>query len=278
MKKIKLFIFAICAVVISSIIISCKKDKDTKPIITVSPGSLHLNGNVGDLVIFNISVSSDVALSKVVIKGQPDNETPVILLDTAISTKSTSFTYYYRIPSNLAGKSILFIFRAETQSGISNENFTRLYITAPPVSQAKLLTETTGHRMYSAFSINADAYNLELNSSEYSLTADTASRDIQDRSTSDNLSANWKSPAGGKFVLYAAGSTAFDYANATDSTAINSYNSGVKSDLLNGLQVNDIIITKLGSVTSSKYAVIRISGIVDNPGNTTDYYEFNIKK
>ncbi|MES2567142.1 MAG: hypothetical protein V4565_09770 [Bacteroidota bacterium] len=278
MKKIKLLFLAITTVIASSFIFSCKKDKDSKPIITISPNSLHLGGKVGDLVIFNVSVSSDVALSKVVIKGQPDNETPTVLLDTAILTKSTSFTFYYRIPASLAGKSILFLFRAENQNGIANENFSRLYVASLPVSQAKLLTETTGHRMYSAYSINADAYNLELNTSEYSLTADTASRDIQDRSTSDILSANWKSPAGGKFVIFASGSTAFDYANATDSTAINSYNSGVKSDLLNGVQVNDIIITKFGSVTSAKYAVIRISGIVDNPGNTTDYYEFNIKK
>lgn len=279
MKKSKLFIFAIFAIVISSIIISCKKDKETKPIISVTPSPLYIYGRVGDLVTFRVDVTSDVKLSKVTITSQPDNQTPTLLLDTVITTKGTTFNYYYRLPANLAGKSLVFAFKVEDSNGLTAEAAKRVFVEALPVSQAILLTETTGHRMYSAFSISsADAYNLELNSPEYSASADTSSRDIQDRSTSDVLSANWKSPAGGKFVLFVAGSTAFDYANATDSTAINSYNSGLKTDLLNGLQTNDIIITKLGSVTSSKYAVIRISGVVDNPGNVTDYYEFSIKK
>lgn len=278
MKEFKLLFLVIIIIIISSVIVGCKKDKDSKPVISVTPAPLYIYGRVGDLITFKVEITSSVKLSKVFITGQVDNETPSMLLDTAISTKGTTFNYYYRLTSNLAGKSIILDFKVEDSNGMTSEAAKRVFVESLPVSQARVLVETTGHRMYSGFSINADAYNLELNSSEYSTTADTSSRDIQDRSISDVLSTNWKSPAGGKFVKFAAGSTAFDYANATDSTAINSYNSGVKSDLLNGLQVNDIIVTKLGSVNTSKYAVIRISSIIDNIGNATDYYEFTIKK
>lgn len=276
MKKIKLLILAITTVVVSSLVISCKKDKDSKPIITITPGALHIYGKAGDLISFNISVSSDVALSKVVIKGQPDNETPTILLDTAIFTKSTSFNYYYRIPANLAGKSIFFIFRAENQNGIVNENFTRLYVTAPQAVVPVALTESAGHRMYSNLSTtNQDAYNLETKIAENSMTADTASRDIQDMSAaSSTLSLSWNSPAGGKFVVF----NSFDYANATDSSTISAYSSGVKYSILYNLQLNDIIITKLGSVSTNKYVVMRITDIVDVAGKDGDYYEFTIKK
>jgi hypothetical protein len=276
MKKIKLLILAMTTIVASSLIFSCKKDKDTKPIITISPGSLHIGGNVGDLITFNVSVSSEIALSKVVIKGQPDNETPTVLLDTAILTKTTSFKYYYRIPASLAGKTILFIFRAENQSGIANENFTRLYVSAPQAIVPVPLTESAGHRMYSNLSTtNQDAYNLETKIAENSMTADTASRDIQDMSASSStLSLSWKSPAGGKFVLF----NSFDYANATDSSTISAYSSGVKYSILYNLQLNDIIITKLGSVPTNKYVVMRVTDIVDVAGKDGDYYEFTIKK
>lgn len=275
MKKSKLFIIALFAIIFSSLILSCKKDKDSKPIITVSPASLHLNGNVGDLVIFNVSVSSDVALSKVVIKGQPDNQTPALLLDTAISTKSTSFSFYYRIPQNLAGKSILFTFRAENQNGIANENFSRLYVSAPQAVIPIALTESSGHRMYSNLSINPDSYNLETNTSEFSTVGDSTTKDIQDMSgSSTTLLNNWKSPAGGKFVLF----NGFDYANATDSSTINAYNSGSKLSLLNNIQVGNIYIAKLGSVSTNKYVVIRITYINEIAGKDSDYYEFTIKK
>ncbi|MCD6019950.1 MAG: hypothetical protein K0S53_3071 [Bacteroidetes bacterium] len=276
MKKFKLLVLAIITVVASSLIFSCKKDKDSKPIISISPGALHLYGNVGDLITFKVSVTSDVALSKVVIKGQLDNETPTVLLDTAILTKSTSFTYFYRIPASLAGKSIVFIFRAENQNGIANENFTRLYVNAPQAVVPVALTESAGHRMYSNLSLtNQDAYNLETKIAENSMTADTASRDIQDMSASSStLSLSWKSPAGGKFVVF----NSFDYANATDSSTISAYSSGVKYSILYNLQLNDIIITKLGSVSTNKYVVMRITDIVEAVGKDGDYYEFTIKK
>jgi len=276
MKKVKLLILAVMTIIASSLVISCKKDKNSKPIVSVSPEPLYIYGNVGDLIAFKIDVSSDVALSKFVIKGQPDNEMPYVLLDTAISTKGTSFTYYYHLPLNLAGKSIVLDFRAEDSNGMTGEAAKRVYVTALSPIHPIALTESTSHQMYSDLSLtNKNAYNLETNSPENSMTADTASRDIQDMSASSaTLSLNWRSPAGGKFVLY----NSFDYANATDSSTINAYSSGIKYSVLYNLQVGDIIITKLGSVSTNKYAVIRITDIVDIAGKDGDYYEFKIKK
>lgn len=276
MKKIKLLIFAITAIVASSLIISCKKDKNSKPVVSVSPEPLYIYGNVGDLIAFKIYVNSDFALNKFVITGQADNETPHLLLDTAITTKGTSFTYYYRLPLNLAGKSIVLDFKAEDSNGMTGESAKRVFVTALSAVQPVALTESSGHRMYSNLSLtNQDAYNLETKMAENSMTADTASRDIQDMSASSStLSLSWKSPAGGKFVVF----NSFDYANATDSSTISAYSAGVKYSILYNLQLNDIIITKLGSVSTNKYVVMRITDIVDAVGKDGDYYEFTIKK
>lgn len=276
MKKNKFLAFTLTTVLaFTTVFFSCKKEEKIAPIISVTPSALHIYASAGDLITFGVSVSTTEKLSKVIIASQVDNETPMQLLDSAISTKGTSFNYYYRIPASIAGKSVVISFQATDENGLSNTNYKRIYVTAATASQAIVLTETAGHLMYSNTSVNHDAYNLETNSGEFSLTADTASRDIQDYSgTNTTLSKEWRSPAGGKFVLY----NGFDYANATDSTAISAYTTGVKYSVLYNLAVGDIIITKLGSVSTNKYAVIRITDIVDVAGKDNDYYEFKIKK
>jgi hypothetical protein len=49
-------------------------------------------------------------------------------------------------------------------------------------------------------------------------------------------------------------------------------------DILSNIQLNDIIITKLGSVAAEKYVLIKITGITDAPGKEFDSYSFSIKK
>jgi hypothetical protein len=251
---------------------SCKRDNDSAPHITVSPSPLYIYGNIGDLVTFNITVDSEVRLSKFYISQQPDNQVPVTVLDTIITSKGVVFAYYYRMPASLAGKSVIFEFKAEDENGNVGKQVRRVFVANPA---AVTLTETTGHRMYSNLSAsNPDAYNLETNAGQFS-TSDSTLRDMQDASGTDTtLSRNFISPAGGQFVS----NDGYDYANATDVSMINAYNGGVKLTQLSGVGVGDIIITKLGSLTTNKYVIIRISDIVDLPGKDNDYYEFTIKK
>jgi hypothetical protein len=250
---------------------SCKKDKDSVPRVIVSPSALVITGNIGDLLTFSITVESDVRLSKFYISQQPDNQVPVTVLDTVITSKGVTFNYYYRLPAIHAGKSVVFEFKAEDENGNVGKQARRVYINSPA---AVTLTETTGHRVYSNLSSNPDAYNLETNAPQFS-TADTTLRDMQDASdTSSVLSKILISPAGGKFVS----NNGFDYANATDVSTLNAYNGGVKLTQLSGIAVNDIIITKLGSISTNKYVLIRITNVVDVAGKDNDYYEFNIKK
>jgi len=269
MKIKSLFGTLICLTIVLAS--ACKRDKDSVPHITVTPAPLYIYGNIGDLVAFSITVNSEVALSKFYISEQPDNQVPVTVLDTSVSSKGMSFTYYYRLPAALAGKSVIFEFKAQDENGNTGKEIKRVFIAAPA---AVPLTETTGHRMYSNLGTNPDAYNLETNVSQFS-TADSTLRDMQDASGTDTtLSRNWISPAGGQFVAY----NGFDYANATNVSSVDAYNGGVKLPQLSGVAVGDIIITKLGSLTTNKYAVIRITDIVDLPGKNNDYYEFSIKK
>lgn len=267
--KIKSFLGA--GLLITVLLFSCKRDKDSIPHITVTPTPLYIYGAVGNLITFNIKIDSDVALAKFYITQQPDNELPVTVLDTVITSKGATLTYYYRLPAIYAGKSVIFEFKVEDENGNTAKELKRVFIAAPA---AVILTETSGHRMYSNLSTNPDAYDLEANTSQFS-TADSTLRDIQDVSGTDTtLSLSWISPAGGSFVLY----NGFDYANATDVSLRDAYNGGVKLTQISSLAENDIILTKLGSLSTNKYSVIRIIDIVDLAGKNNDYYEFSIKK
>lgn len=280
MKKTKIYLIYLVAITLGLVLTTaCKKNKEEPPVIIISPSQLQIIGNVNDLVTFQIQIKTNVKLSRFIIKSQPDNQIPTTLLDTSITTKGASFNYYYRLPENLAGKSTTLSFKAVDENGLTNENFRVVYINPLPVITPIALTETAGHRMYRFRASNFDAYNLETNSGVFSMIADSTSRDIQDLTDTTNttLSRNWQSPAKGNFILYTGG-TGFDYANATDSTTIGAYNAGLKASLLFNLQVGDVIITKLGSVSSNKYVVLRLTNISDDVGKNNDYYEFSIKK
>ncbi len=270
MKKLRLsLIISICVLSI----IGCKKNKDSKPLVSITPYQLYIIGHPGDVVTFGVDVTSDESLKRFTITAKPEGMVPFVVLDTAITTHGATFDFYYLLPAAYVGKSIVMDFKAEDQNGVVGAAGRRVFIEAV-VSNETTLTETAGHRMYSNLSLNQDAYDLEANAGVFS-TADSTLRDMQDNSdTASVLSNTWKSPAGGKFVRF----NSYDYANATDSTAANAYLSGVKLTTVSSITVADVLITKLGSITGNKYVVIRVTDIVDVAGKDNDYYEFSIKK
>ena len=88
------------------------------------------------------------------------------------------------------------------------------------------------------------------------------------------MSLSWISPAGGRFVRF----NTYDYANATDSSIVDAYNAGLDLPKVDNIQNGDIILTKLGSTSSTDYAAILITGVYDPDSTNLDYYLFNIKK
>lgn len=254
---------------------SCKKDKESAPIITLSPSSLAWSAYQGDVVKITVSVQSSANLSRFYITQEPENGIYSTVLDSSVSGTSLKYVFQYVASASLMGKSIFFGFHAVDVNGLDGSKGTRVYVLN---DTSTVFTETTGHQMYSNGSANPDAYDLELNQPKFSSVVDSTFRDIQDNSgtlaTDTVLLRSWKSPAGGKFVK----ANGFDYANATLTSTKNTYDAGTKLDLLNGIAINDVIITKLGSVTSEKYAVIKVTSIVDAVGKDNDSYIFNIKK
>ncbi|MBL0049742.1 MAG: hypothetical protein IPP32_16805 [Bacteroidetes bacterium] len=255
---------------------SCKKEKLKQPLVLTNPESLYIYGRAGDVVSVTVDVSSDIRLSRFYVTSKIDNAFQITSLDSTIDGKSFSMNFEYKIPAAASGKSIIFTYNAMDVDGNSGSDVKRLVVAA---DTAIVLAETSGHQLFSGKSLNhQDAFDLETNSVKWSLLpgVDSTSLDIKDFPTdsTDALAKSWISPAHGKFVR----ANGFDYANATNVSLINAYSSSTKLDIIDNIQLNDIIIIKLGSVASDKYAIIKINGITDAAGKESDSYLFSIKK
>ena len=272
-SKLKVFYILAFATVFATTT-SCKKEKLKQPLVQTSPENLYIYGRAGDVVSVVVNVYSDIRLNRFYVTSKLDNSFQVTNLDSSIDTKDFAIIFEYKIPAEAAGKSIVFTFNASDVDGNKGADLKRLIVAA---DTAVLLVETSGHQLFSGKSLNhKDAFNMETNAVVYSMLADSVDRDIQDyvQDTTDALPRSWVSPAKGKFVRF----NGFDYANATDVSLENSYSSGAKLDIIDNIQLNDIIITKLGSVANNKYIAIKITGITDAPGKESDSYLFSIKK
>ena len=162
-------------------------------------------------------------------------------------------------------------FYCQDVSGNSSIKFRRIKVTDFEFP----LVETSGHKMYSRISQKECAYNLYTGQA-LALSDTSDYQDIIDNSFNYNsLSNTWLSRTNLEFVVF----NEFDYANATNRTAKNGFDAGIKVTELIDLEIGDIIITVINrGEIKDYYVVIEITNIVNNVGIDDDYYEFNLKK
>jgi len=281
--KTKYYGFALLLLIpFLSVQIGCKKDKDpAKPLIFVTPDALQLFAEVGKVISFDISISSEAGLSSFMVESKIYNGTSftVTEFETSISGSGTyNKLYEIMAPQAAGGSSVIYTFTATDVDGQQSTSLKRVWVTATSTP----LVETSGHVMYNSNSQNANAYNVKIGLPVISqFSTDSLELDIQDfpvDSSTTVLSRSWISPAGGKFVRF----NSFDYANATDSSAAQAFNTGIPLPQVNNLAELDIILLQLADTAQSaapQIAVIQITGI-NNVDTTTslDSYIFNIKK
>jgi len=255
---------------------ACKRENDI-PVLTVSPSAPVIATTSGNVVEFRITGTSDKStLSRLLITSKRDNDFTITVIDTAISGSSLSMNWEYLVPHATAPYSTKLTFELFEADGDKMSTRRTLSVNLG----ATLLTETTGHQFYSRNSAiqGESAFDLE-ERLPVLYSVDSARRDLQDNpaSSSDTqISRSWISPAGGRMVRF----NGFDYANATNVSVRNAFNSGVPVEEMNNIAVNDIILVRLGSLPSnvSHYAALRVTDILDVDGTAdNDRYTFNLK-
>jgi len=267
-KTITLFFLAVLTALLSN---SCRDKEEQGPVLSVKPSELVLSRNAGDLLEFSIvGTAGDNELRNLRITQKPENGITSILIDTTIYGSHTDFFYVYTVPSGT--NRILLTFTLYDTNGKSYATIRDLY-----VNSGSYLTETTGYELFSAYSSgNNNAFRIS-NLLFYQLDADPDSSliDLVEKDLADDgvISRTLTSLSGIRYVR----NNAFNYAEASATSAANSYTSSSAQQLIPNIAVNDILITKYDTVLN-KYAVIKVTGVYDEVGTSLDRYIFNIKK
>ncbi|HRD51237.1 MAG TPA: hypothetical protein PKY96_01175 [Flavobacteriales bacterium] len=255
---------------------ACKRENEI-PVLTVSPSNPVITVVSGNVIEFRITGTSDKStLSRLLITSKRENDFTVTVVDTALSGGSLSLNWEYLVPHATSPYSTKLTFELFEADGDKMSTRRTLSVSLG----ATLLTETTGHQFYSRNSATQgeSAFDLE-ERIPVLYSVDSTRRDLQDSPASASetqISRSWISPAGGRMVRF----NGFDYANATNVSVRNAFNSGVPVEQLNNIAVNDIILVRLGSLPANvnHYAAVRVTDILDVDGTAdNDRYTFNLK-
>lgn len=251
---------------------SCKKEDDP-PYLTLTPGSAELSVPPGGVIEFRVrAYAGDNELRNLVITEKPLNSITTTIYDESLYGETADFYYVYTVPT--AGiEQVLLRFTIYDQAGKSNA--------APVLINIEgnaFLEQSTGHQLNSIFNTSNDGFDIsevEILSLDVpgtdSTLADIFEFDLDEGD--ENLSRSWTSYSGIKFVR----NNDFNYAEATNASASNTFNSSSQQEIISNIAENDIIITRFDTI-NDRYAVIRVTGVFDGEGIDNDRYEFNLKK
>jgi len=263
LSKIWLFFFLV-------LLATCTKEKE-EPVLHVSPYDIYITASPDEILTFNITCQADVDLQRLLITSKELESFTQVELDTTISGTNYTYRFEFLVPEVAENTTIYLEFTMEMKNGETIK--TGRVIEVLIVDQ--LLEETAGHEMYSRFSGKENAYDLYNGDALYSHLADSSLMHIMDTTDSDNLLKRWISPAGALFVRF----NDFDYANCTNSSVKQAFNSGADHEFIDNLLTGDILLVKLfDSEADSRFIALKITSIHDNPGSEADRYIFNIKK
>jgi len=275
----KPFLFSIIIVGFTAILFdACRKDEPKDPIISITPTDLITAVNSGDVITFGIQAVSEAPMKSFYITSQLSSSFSKTELDTNLNERTEfKYNFEYLVPDSLSNEYITFAFTVIDVNGNVGDAVRRLFVNIDPITGPDpiLLTETSGHEIYSVYSGNTDAFDIETALPQFSLTAPVWELDIADFdtvSTDSMLMHVWESPVGHQFVRF----NGFDYANATDISARDGYDAGTPLDIVTNVQIDDILLTDYSG--GDNIAVIKITSVIDPDSTNLDRYVFNMKK
>lgn len=255
---------------------SCNEESERY--LSVAPTDLAFNVNSGDILKFNIAGYSVSGIVNFEIKFSPKNGLSSILLDSTLETAvpNLDLSWEYEVPTlpdELTEAELIMTITDNIGESVWNSRI--LFITS-----ADYLVELAGFEIHSSLSENSsnhNAFSFYTNSTMHSSSNDSSILHIVDGTdstfTNESLSLKWISPANCSFVRF----NDFDYASAKYGNLINSFNSGVSTKFVSGIQAKDIILVRYDYLAEDEYAVVKVTSVIDEDGVENDRYIFNIK-
>ena len=248
---------------------SCEKQEEFINI-SINPSSIQEIQASDQIIPFTIRMSSNVDLSKLMIVEIINNSIIDTILDKTVSglNKTEGWTYTCPNSSSNDTSDVKLIFSCYNIDGDYSDRTTVFSV----ISEDILLSETSGHTMYSTSSTGFNAYNLLTNTpADCHFGISHINDDWPSTSDTLTLSRKWTSIYAGLSFVKA---NSFDYANATSQDLQQIYESSIKKEFVDDIQADDIIITLIDNI----YIAIKLIYVIDDVGVENDKYIFSIKK
>ena len=137
---------------------SCEKQPDQFLNLFITPDISYATYNSGENILFNIKISSSSSMSELFVIQTINNTIIDTLLQRDISGADIEESFSYIVPNitDYDTSEVLLLFSCTDVNGKSEQR-AKLF---NAVSSINLLSETTGHTMYSAKSTEFNAYDL----------------------------------------------------------------------------------------------------------------------
>lgn len=257
--------------ILLGLLYSCEEKENSDILLFVEPDKSYIEIAKNERIDFKIDCKSNKKIKNFRIGKKSSDFAIDYFYDTTINQNNFNLTYSYTVPDKYTEDEISVVFAVKDVNNKEKKLAKKITITKIDT----LLNETTGHTFYSKLSEKADAYNLLENEAIYTNYSDSSDIHIYDVSTDsingNNLSRRWETMTNSNFVKF----NDFDYANATNVSLEEAYNSGVKKEFVSDIQTENIIIAK---INETELVAIKVTGVHDNDSTQNDRYIFNLKK
>jgi len=271
----------------SFMLTGCKDDTTSTPPATPKPtitflqtsgytftNASVLNTGSAAQLKFGMVVTSTIDLKSVTVTRNYEGSGNVVIFTKTVPSNSKNFQIDVMdtLSSALKGK---YVYTFSATDNDATTNSASIDITATGA-----LVEITDEKIYNNFGTGFGGYDLITGETISNADAsNVARRDIRDNSTSSVISKSWTSSNGTTFIKNPPTITW----DQTDSEAklksafdLNAASASANVTGLDGV-TGTLIIAKVTRGSSTKYFMIRITDVVDDPGANNDYVLFDYK-
>jgi hypothetical protein len=275
-----LFAMAVPALVFLTACSDSGSDGDSapKPTLSFQTGAGFTSANTkssvdSTLKIGVIAQSNDAKLAKISISLSTNGGTSGVIFDTTITSKSTAFTYKYKVQGTV-GDILKLTVKAEDANGTSAEQ--SLTVDIEPANFVMGVQQN--QRVYNLQGPNPGAY--DLTKSVNKLSSDNPQeKDIIDGTPTTTpivFSKSWTSGNGSKFVKV----TANDYTlSVTSSYVYNLWknNAANATSTISNIAKGDVILVKSGQSVPFGIYIIKITDVINTASDNLDNILFEYR-
>ena len=258
-------------IVLAISLTNCEEVEESPLVIFLTPQEAIIEANTNEHIFITVEARANQGNINQLIVEQKDEYSGIIsIVDSSLENSYLNYTLDYIIPEYPDSTETLITFTVRDNIGNQIQAAKRLMIN----KGSSLISESSGHVIYSSLSDKPNAFNLANLTPGYSADLFDVDVDFMDNSV-DSIDGNeisrvWISQNSLDFVQY----NGFNFAMANSSMISDAYDIGIKLTKATNIQDSDVFL--IGR-NNNAIGAIQIISIVDADSTLNDKYMFNLK-